>query len=233
MTLQHYLEQFGDAILESCETDSPDHTRTFRHQFTARRHAILAQYEPERLHLVYKFWLFLAWVNNALLNRPSYAGYFEQAIRGWAGDPLRQYETNIVLTFGHFTVRRQLMSLKSHKERRKLVDKHITELTPETNGSWREHWTKLSLRYGKCPTKQAAEAALKVKFQAGEVFADSARAILVEHGLEEADSNLDIGTAEQCCKFLIEIAGYDVLHVPPSRAPPEIRLRSYDRTAGR
>ncbi|KAK5125123.1 hypothetical protein LTR85_000799 [Meristemomyces frigidus] len=233
LTMQHYLEHFKDAILESCETDSPHDSRTFRHQYAARRHAILAQYDPEHLLLLYKFWLFLAWANNAMLNRPSYVGIFERAVRGWSGDPLQEYETNLIMTFGHFTVRRQMLSLKSFKERRKLVDKHVRGLDPASSVSWGANWERFSLRYENCPSKEVAETALKVKLQAGEVFADSARNILVEQGLLDADSDLEIGTAQQCSEFLMEIAGYDVLHVPPSRAPCRLLLWPCEYSLGR
>ncbi|KAK4549244.1 hypothetical protein LTR36_007702 [Oleoguttula mirabilis] len=233
LTLQHYLDSFKDAILESCGTESPHQARTFRHQYATRRRAILAQYDPEHLLLLYKFWLFLSWVDNALLKRPSYVGTFERAVRGWSGEPLREYDTNVIMTLGHLTVRRQMMSLNSFKERRKLVDTCMRDLDPASSSSWREHWKRYGLRYGHCPTKQAAKAALKVKMQAGEIFADSARAILVEQGLLDADTDLEIGTSQQCSDFLTEIAGYDVMHVPPSRAPCRMLLWPSEYRLGR
>ena len=40
------------------------------------------------LRMLHYMWLFLLWLLNALIARPTYAGTIERTVRGWNADPL-------------------------------------------------------------------------------------------------------------------------------------------------
>ena len=211
-TVQHYLEHSAEALLSVLA--SPDHNLS--RDYAPLERKIFESYDADHLLLAHKFWLFLSWLNSQILNRPSYVGALERTMRGWITDPLDRFEFRLFMVFGNFGAMKKLTRLGSYKHRRRVVEMWIRQLDPEQSVQWRQNWQDVMPRLGECPTKQQAAAALELNFSAGGVWVDSARAILIKEGLVAEDSDKEIGTPWQTMDFLREIAGYDVLHTPPS-----------------
>ncbi|KAK5135174.1 hypothetical protein LTR08_005560 [Meristemomyces frigidus] len=221
LTTLHYLEHFADAILESCKDQSPQHTQTSRDQYAAQRHSILDQYDAKDLLELYKFWLFLTWLINHLLPCPSDVGAIECRARIRTMDVLYERDFNTVLVFGHFAALSMMLSVNTFPDRRSMVQQWRRQLDPTASTLWQDQWRSFSLQR-RVPERAQAECAVRVKLQAGEIFVSSARTISVEKGLLNAmtvDSDLEIGTVQQCCAFLRDLAGYDVLSVHPDERP--------------
>ena len=162
--------------------------------------------------------MFVTWVNNQVLNRPSYAGTIERAVRGWLVDPLQHSHLLLILVLCNLSSVGKLINLKSFKERRRAAETEIRHMNPEDNVFWSQRWIDTGVRYGRSPGQEQASTVLKLKLEAGDVWIGSARAVLVEHELIEAGSEMEYGTPQQCTEFLRDIAGYDILHISPAMA---------------
>ena len=131
-------------------------------------------------------------------------------------EPLNSFEFRIFTIFGNVGGIKELLKLGLYKQRRKMIETCIRQLDPERSVRWQERWKTIGPRYGSHPREQQAMTALKLKLCAGDIWNDSARAVLIEKGLLDSGSEKEIGTPWQTMDFLCEIAGYDVLHTLPN-----------------
>ncbi|KAK1079354.1 hypothetical protein LTR33_006460 [Friedmanniomyces endolithicus] len=221
LTVQHYLESYAALFVNAprYESEAAEQVATMERWIWERERDILSSYDPVHLVDVYLFWQFLTWTHNQLIRPPSYAGAFERRFRGWKTDPLTSHDLNFIVVFGNLNALSQLLRMRSFRDRQRKVEDWKRVLDPATCYPWRKHWTGFVLEYGASITAEQAERALKIKIQDGEVFANRARAVLIEHGLLDRDADTAVGSAQQCTEFLCKIAGYDVLHVLPAHRP--------------
>ena len=234
LTLQHHLERCAGILLELCDNETTYTSSTLRREFAARERAHIDSYEPLHLRQLYKFWLFFTWLSNQVLGLPSYASTFERAMRGW-GVEIRPYERNLIMVFGSLAALAEVMVGSKLRDRRRAIAVWLGLMDPARTSSWQMQWRRFGLRYDVCPTEKQAGAASNVKLQVGEVFANSAKAVLLDKGLLDTEereigssigSSIDssIGTSHHCTDFLYELVGYDILHVPPSIGLQQLEL---------
>lgn len=212
LLLQDYLERCRDLLLNLAEADqSPS---KLLERFRLGEQHIMQKYDPKSVLIAHKFFLFFSWVNRQILNRPSYIGSFERAVRGWK-DGLEHNDFRLCLIFGNIAFIERLLRLNSFKERCKGVAAEISDFDPERCINWRKKWAVTSLSHGQCPPKEQVTTLLKLRLEDTDIWTNSARTLLLSNRLLESKLDLTIGTSLQCVEFLCELSGYDVLHTLP------------------
>ncbi|KAK3677173.1 hypothetical protein LTR78_002711 [Recurvomyces mirabilis] len=220
-TLQHYLESLATIIVKLSEQRaSQPGSRALHLSYAEAEQKLLSSYDPEHLSQVYRLWCFMTWMSNQIHNRPSYAGGFERAVRGWLVDPMQSAELDLALVLGGgLRVVRESLRLNTFKDRRSMLERRMKQLRPDSNVRWEEAWKKNGMV---SPRRDVASRALQTTVEPGQVFASGARAVLLEAGMMSRDSSAFVGTVDQCTEFLRDMAGYDLLHVlPPEQLPDE------------
>lgn len=86
---------------------------------------------------------------------------------------------------------------------------------------WKENWAKMVARFGTVPCKDDVVRCLNLKLDVEECWVKGAREVLIQRGLLKAEEEVEVGSPFQTMDFLCDIAGYDVLHTPPSWTIPE------------
>lgn len=214
LTVNHYLESARRLILAHCS----DEQLQWEADYSAAELELVRTYEPDHLLRTHKMWLFLSWLFNQLLRPPSYVSPVERAVRGWYLDPLKPYDFTRLLILGNLGSAKQLLLLRDYKERRRTVEAALKQLDPSRNVEFHRSWALLGLRPDDLPSKHQAANALRLKLLPSQVWAYSARTVLIEKSLMEPGAETDIGTPSQTMDFLQEIAGYDILHSRPPAA---------------
>lgn len=88
---------------------------------------------------------------------------------------------------------------------------------------WRERWGKvgaLGLGGEEWLGREGVERVLGAELGVEDVWVRGARRVLVEKGVLKEGEERDVGSPWQTMDFLCDIAGYDVLHTPPSWTNP-------------
>lgn len=213
ITLQHYFEQTAAILLRTVRVSGD----TFRPMYRAQEREVIESYDPDQLHLVHKFWMFIIWLSNQILQRPSYAGTFERTIRGWSMDPpLNRFTYRLFLILGNMDAMVPLINATTPKHRRKVIDSLLSGLDPERTVMWQQHWQALTATGEKQVTKEQAKKILSLELSDTEVWVESAEVVLIQKNVILPQSNVPIGTPWQVMDFLCDLAVYDVLHLPPS-----------------
>ena len=213
LTVQHYLEHCAATLLDTIVNSSED----FQSTYLARERLVVESYDAEQLHLAHKSWMFLTWLSRQILHPPSYAGTLERTARGWSVEPLNAFEYRLFLILGNVDALVQLLKAPSPKARRKFIDSSLARLDPERSVLWKQHWQSIAGARGKLVTKEQVKRALGVQLSESDVWAESAQVVLMEIGQISPQGNGSrIGTPWQVMDFLRDLAGYDVLHLPPS-----------------
>jgi hypothetical protein len=225
LVFQHYFESCATVLCDLVTTvgGAPHDSDTIKDAYLLREREIITQYKPSFLLEMYQMWCFMTWSNNQLLNQPSYAGLLERTIRGWISDPIESCNLNLAMILGGLRTCRETLGLRTYKDRRNAVERRLKGLDPGSSTKWAAAWAEMRFQIisgaEEVVTKEQAKAVLEMKLVGGNVFGDSARAVLVEKGLLPVDVSTDVGTVQQCTAFLVNIAGYDVLHTLPSMRP--------------
>lgn len=212
LTIQHYLEQLSQTLLLADDVTS----NSGQPDYGIREHRLFDRYETQELLAAHKLFLFLCWVNQQMLNRPSYVGTVEGAMRGWISGPLNAFEFRLLVVFGNISALKDLLKMDTYKDRRKAAGAWVRRLDPARDVHWQREWKTIVPRSCELPTKEKADKAMRLRLSEGDVWVDSARSALIERRSLASDSNSGVGTAWQIADFLCEIAGYDVLHDPPT-----------------
>ena len=211
LVIQHYLERAGEGLMRASVSTAND--EALLNAFRTEERQVIEQYDPGQLKAAHGAYNFVSWVNNQVLKEPSYVGTVERAARGWAivnAFDVRKFQ--LFLVVGNLGALRSLMRLKTFKERRRYIDAFVRQLTPDDHTAWKTHWMKLGFDV----QREQAQRVIRLEIPRGQLWTTSAREVLVREGLVEDDEGRqDEGTARQCMAFLEEIAGYDVLHLPP------------------
>ena len=204
LTIQHYLENLAAHLLATSTqrqidegTDSSDIDDS-----------IFETYGADHLLQVHKCWMFLSWLSNQILSRPSYAGTMERTMRGWLTDPLDHYDFRLFFVFGNVRAIKDLVELPSYKHRRKAVEAWMRGLDPHQNVLWTQNWQKMATKLDEHPDKEQASAALKLKLSADDIWAKGAQAALKKHGLLEEEDDAGIGTPWQTMVRTNVLCGY-------------------------
>jgi hypothetical protein len=225
LVMQHYFESCA-RILSDLTADEGGKQEDMKSAYLLREREVVAQYKPSFLLQMYQMWCFMVWANNQLLNQPSYAGLLERTIRGWISDPVEISNLNLAMILGGLRTCRETLGLRTYKDRRAAVQRRLKSLDPASSTKWQSAWAEIYFRTTADElSKEQAKAMLEIELMGGDVFSDSARAILIEKELLPRDVASDVGTVQQCTAFLCNIAGYDVLHTLPSLRPNARRDR--------
>lgn len=214
-TISHYLSSCQSAIVAS-QIDLAQ----FGGEGASPWSAMKAQehYQPytlQQLLSTHYCFLFLEWVFNSLLSRPSYAGTIERAVRGWTAAPLDRASLNQVLVHGNLGAVKKLFRLKDYGERKKWANTFLRKLNPETNNlAWSEEWTNMSLRTADMPTKSEAAAILKGPAKDDSLWTQGAAERLQAVGVELEENELH-GNVATTMRFLTEMVGFDLFHEEP------------------
>lgn len=212
LTIQHYLTHSASILLSTVAKFGDEYHVHYRRL----ERAVVEGYALEELELTHKFWLFLVWLSDQLLNRPSYAGTLERTLRGWSMEALNRAEYRRFLVLGNVEGLFQLMMATSPKQRRKGIEGLMVKLDPGRNVNWQSHWEEVASMYDGQVTKEVVERVLQVQVSETDVFVESARSILKDKGSRVGSGDNSIGTPWQVMDFLCDLVGYDVLHLPPT-----------------
>lgn len=190
VTVQHYLQQSACILLDAVSSSVDDYHTTYR----SRERQIFETHEPAHLHLAHKFWMFLIWLSDQLLHRPSYAGTLERTVRGWSMEPLNRFDYRLFLVFGNVDALTPLVRAGTPKQRRKVMDSSLSRLNPDRNILWHQHWQKIPASCGKQVTEEQVQRVLKVELSAMDVWVESAEAFLIAKDEILPQENVSIGT---------------------------------------
>lgn len=211
----HYFSSCQRILLE--ELDRTAGSATFDEEFQEKTHSVFTAYSKQNLLSTYYMWLFLSWLFNQIMNRPSYAGSVERAVRGWTAEPLDSPSLTVMLIHGNMSGVKDLLKLKTYNERRKWANAYLKTLHPDQNVRWAEKWRSLDLVTEQQPTKDQVMFALIPRMHLDTVWMAGARPALTEIGLELSDLE-SRGSAAMTVRFLSDLAGYDLFHEDPPPA---------------
>ena len=215
ITLRHYLEQCAASLIRTTRITGA----TFRNVFLPQTAEVISAYDVDHMHLVHKFWMFLVWLSGQILRRPTYAGTVERTLRGWSTDErIPHFEFRLFLVFGNVGALTQLIRAHTPKHRRKVIEKFLARLDPERNVQWQLHWQNTGATSGKQVTKEQTDLILNLELSELELWVGSAHKVLVQKGKilkNDQNDHIPVGSAWQVMDFLCDLAGYDVLHLPP------------------
>jgi len=219
LLIQDYFERIARTIMTLCAEEDLHNSPDLGSKLRDRERQLFDVYETSQLHRAHQCFLFMSWVNGQLLKRPSYVGTVEHAMRGWIVEPLRICDFHLLLVLGNLRALAQLMELRTFKDRRKAVEASLRRLNPASDIRWQQHWADISMTYNESPAREQATRALRLKSQEGDVWANTARKVLIERNIVD-DADVEIGTPRHCMDYLTEIAGYDILHQVPEGSAP-------------
>ena len=172
-------------------------------------------YPVSQLLSMHYCWLFLEWIFNSLLSRPSYAGSIERAVRGWRSTPLDAGSLIQVLVHGNLGAIKQLFMLKDYGERKKWAKTFLRNINPETNGlAWQEEWEKMHLRVADIPSKTQGAAVLRGPSAGDSLWTKGAARRLRALGVDLGGNELH-KSVEATMRFLTDMAGFDLFHEQP------------------
>ena len=195
MTVQHYLEQSASILIEASSSSSTDYRPTYRSQ----ERKIFEKHDSEHLHLAHQFWMFLIWLSDQILHRPSYAGALERTVRGWSMEPLNRFDYRLLLLFGNVNVLVKLLQAGTPKQRRKTMDSWLARLDPDRDVQWQQHWQKATAACGRqlSMARQHVKRVLDVKLSARDLWVESAEAVLIAKDELLPQEDGPIGTPQQ------------------------------------
>lgn len=214
--LSHYLSSCQQNLLESqiAYSLSGEPTAFWNGMELPERYTC---YTRDQLFAAHYCWLFLEWIFNTILSRPSYAGTIERTMRGWTSTPLDGPSLTQVLVHGNLTAVKQLMRLKDYGERKKWAKTFLRSLDPVQNPlGWSVMWESLDMRHGDVPNKAQATAILRGPGKADSLWTRGAARRLLAQGIELEDNELR-GNSATTMRFLADMAGFDLFH----EAPPD------------
>ena len=172
-------------------------------------------YSRDQLFGAHYAWLFLEWIFNSILSRPSYAGSLERTVRGWTSTPLERSSLIQVLVHGNLTAVKRLFALKDYGERQKWSMGFLRKLSPETNSlAWSSAWDSLDLRHGIVPSRAQATAVMRGPGKTDSLWTRGAARRLLAQGVELEDNELH-GNVATTMRFLSDLAGFDMFHDQP------------------
>jgi hypothetical protein len=215
LTLRHYLEQCAAILVRTTRITGA----TFRKVFLAEAAEVIASYDVEHMHLVHKFWMFLAWLSGRILEQPMFARTRERTLRGWTTDGMPHFDFRLFLIFGNIAALTRLIRAHTREDRLEVIEKLLSQLDPERSVQWQVHWQNTGSTAGKQVTKEQSDLILNLDLSETELWVYSAHKILVKKGKirkNESNDHLPVGNACQVLDFLCDLAGYDVLHLPPT-----------------
>ncbi|KAF2155191.1 hypothetical protein K461DRAFT_311491 [Myriangium duriaei CBS 260.36] len=170
------------------------------------------------LRTLHYMWLFLLWLLNTLISRPTYAGTIERTVRGWTADPLDRCSLARILVFGNLPAIKKLLQLRDYNERRKWALNFLKSLEPEGTVKWAEHWAKLDVGLNDAPTAAQARKGIRMDIHMHCLWTQGAQLVFEkagdEYALEEDEKK---PSANNTVRLLADLAGYDLFHatVPP------------------
>ena len=222
-TIQRYLELKAECLLSQAPSapEGSDGNATTSPTSSSgaekAQHAFFHSLDPKHLLQTHKCFHFLTWLSNQILSRPSYVGTMERTMRGWLSDPLDSANFRLYFLFGgNLAALRELVSLPSYKHRRKAVEGVMRQLDPGQNVHWLEKWKGLGGRFGVVPARGEVERVLGCRVSVEDVWVRGARRVLVEKRALKEGEESEVGSPWMTMDFLEDIAGYDILHTPPS-----------------
>lgn len=134
-TIQAYLELKAETLLSSPSPDIQPGQPSSQEHAPGKETTFFLSLPAPHLHQAHKCFLFLTWLSNSILSRPSYAGAMERTMRGWLSDPLDAVNYRLYLLFGGIGALGKLVELSSYKHRRKAVEAWGRGLDPGQNVS--------------------------------------------------------------------------------------------------
>ena len=131
-------------------------------------------------------------------------------------EPLNRFDYRLFLVFGNIDALVPLVRAGTPKQRRKVMDSWLSRLNPDRNILWHQYWQEIPAAYGKQVTREQVKRVLCLEQSATDLWVESAEAVLVAKDEILPQENVAVGTPWQVMDFLCDLAGYDVLHLPPS-----------------
>ncbi|KAK3704530.1 hypothetical protein LTR37_013813 [Vermiconidia calcicola] len=202
-TIQHYLEQCSEAVMTALASDTGSH---YSNRFYTHERLIVERYDTENLLLAYKFWLFVTWLQA------------HPVTRRWRFQCIDKADYRLFVLFGNVKGLSQLLKFNTYEDRRSALALWVRNMDPIMDPEWQQTWQRHWHKFGEHPTEEQAVAAMqRMNLLQGDLLIHSARAKLIREGvIPHKEAQDPIGTSWQTIDFLCEIAGYDVLHTPPS-----------------
>ncbi|GAM83236.1 hypothetical protein ANO11243_012220 [Dothideomycetidae sp. 11243] len=235
-TLSAYLSRIKVLVLES--TWQHDSAVDCNAQIDVVTTAMLRGVPACDLKTLHYMWLFLLWLLNTLISRPTYAGTIERTFRGWTADPLDRSSLARILVFGNLPAIKKMLNCRDYVERRKWAQGFLKSLEPEQSIKWAEHWQALDVGLDLLPSENQAKQAVKVDLHMQSLWTQGAQAVFEELGEESAlleDEKKP--SANNTVRLLADLAGYDLFHasIPPDyeeddQGGSSIRGSSLDQT---
>ncbi|KAK3698284.1 hypothetical protein LTR37_016992 [Vermiconidia calcicola] len=215
-TIQHYLEQCSEVVIESLAS----HTGSrYSDRFDLRERLIVESYDTENLLLAYKFWLFVTWLHGQILRyRADDVPAEHPVTRRWRFHCIDKADYRLFVLVGNVKGLSRLLKFNTYEDRRSAIALWVRNMDPILDPEWQQTWQRHWHKFGEHPTERQIVAAMqRMNLLQGDIFIHSARAKLIREGvIPQKEAQDPIGTSWQTMDFLCEIAGYDVLHTPPS-----------------
>ncbi|GAB7352123.1 hypothetical protein MBLNU459_g2618t1 [Dothideomycetes sp. NU459] len=168
-------------------------------------------YTGEQIFAAHYAWLFLRWVFNQILNKPTYAGSVERAVRGWNTAPLDSNALTKVLIHGNLIAVNNFLRLKDYTERKKWALNFLAGLNPDQKQQkqpdWPAAWRNADMRDAEIPTKEKAIVMLGSPSTMDCLWTKGARVALSNHGIELEVNELHPNAAATI-HFLTDLAGF-------------------------
>lgn len=226
LTIQHYLESCASLWKRAMPPPLVEDIERHERSIDKTHRDLVEKVDPTHLLEVYRFWLFMIWTQMSLLNRPSYIGTLERAVRGLSSNGITAADMEMVIVVGGLRATSQLIRLRSLKDRRALIETWLKAgkggSTPCAEGEWPMPWRTFILEFRDTITSTQAlymsSGSTRGGIDSTGYFVKHARDILIVHGLLDAsEETAEIGSVGQCREFLEHITGYDVLTRLPDR----------------
>lgn len=205
----HYLSSCEKLLLDTVSTNSaPDWG-------CVASSARFDLYTQDQLFAAHYAWLFIQWIFNQILNKPTYAGSVERVMRGWNTAPLDSNALAKTLIHGNLPAIQQLLRLKDYTERKKWALNFLASLNPEQKSQkqsdWQAVWRDADMRDAEVPNKEQATIVLGNPTTMNDLWTKSARAALRDHGVELEGNELH-GNAAATIRFLTDLAGLGIFN---------------------
>ena len=142
-TIQAFFELKAATVLSPSHSQGPHDRSKASIGRGDNEKTLLSSLDSDHLYLAHKCFLFLTWLSNSILSRPSYVGTMERTMRGWLSDPLDMANYRLYLLFGNVGALSTLVQLPNYKHRRKAVEAWMRGLDPEQNVMWRDRWARI------------------------------------------------------------------------------------------
>lgn len=214
-----YLADIKSLVLDLASRD--DSSIDYQEEVNAHTEAMLSGMPPDDLKSLHYMWLFLLWLLNTLISRPTYAGTIERTVRGWTSDPLDRTSLTRILIFGNLSTLRKLIQLRDYNSRRKWAQTFLKTLDPDETIKWAEHWQDLDVGVEPAPPAERAARAMKLDMHMQCLWTEGALRAFESAGEENALMDDERGpSANNTVRLLADLAGYDLFHssVPQDHA---------------